>query len=103
MVTVSNDGGATFGAPRNIGIFQTGELQVAGGPAGTAYLVGLGMGGMVFVRTEDGGATWSPPQSLGGDGGNLRLAAAGKRVVISGSTGQGATLWRSEDGGRTFR
>ena len=33
-------------------------------------------------RSEDGGATWLPPQVMDSGGGNVRLAAAGDRVVL---------------------
>jgi hypothetical protein len=103
----SSDGGKTFGVPTRLGILDTGELQVAGGPPGVAYVVGVGRGGTLFTRTEDGGATWSPPVALpgteNGTGGNLRMDAAGKRVVVSGFGPEGATVWHSEDGGRQWK
>ena len=102
MVVVSTDGGATFTAPRWLGISQTGDVQVAGGPPGVAYVVGQSGSGLTFVRTADSGATWSAPRTLAGDGGGARIAAAGQRVVITGSGPQGALLWHSEDGGAHF-
>jgi hypothetical protein len=102
MVAVSADGGATFTRLRPIGLSQTGDLQIVGGPAGVAYVVGQALGGAMFVRTDDGGATWSRPVPLATDAGGLRLAAVGQRVLAVGQTGQGTTVWRSEDGGATF-
>src|SRR5262245_61099275 len=56
----------------------------------------------MFTRTQDGGVTWSLPQALSSEGGNLRIAAAGKRVVIAGQGGSGAVVWYSDDGGQNF-
>jgi hypothetical protein len=101
-VTASGDGGATFGKPRSIGLSQIGDLQIAGGPGGTAYVVGQTMGGVMFVRTEDSGASWSMPMVLTGNVSGLQVAAAGRHVVIVGQGGLVTTVWHSENGGRTF-
>jgi hypothetical protein len=106
FAVVSTDGGVTFSAPKKIGITDTGEVTIAGGPPGVAYVVAPSRPGVLFVRTEDGGATWSAPLVLPATeigGGNVRMAAAGKRVIISGFGKDGATVWRSEDGGRKFQ
>jgi hypothetical protein len=107
FAVVSNDGGVTFSAPTRTGLIDTAELQVAGGPPGVAYVVGVVRGAILFIRTEDGGVTWTKPMTLpgteNGAGGNVRMDAAGKRVVISGFGSDGTTVWHSEDGGRQFK
>lgn len=103
---VSSDGGMSFSKPRKIGIPDAGEMHVAGGPAGVAYLVAQSRSGTLFTRTEDTGKTWSTPLVLSGSeqgGGNLRLGAAGQRVVVTGFGREGATVWFSSDGGRQFQ
>jgi hypothetical protein len=103
FVVVSGDGGATFSAPRNIGVSQSGEAHIAAGGSGVAYVLSQGALGLAFTRTNDSGRTWSTPQVLSAQGGgNLRLAAAGKRVVVTATGMAGAVLWHSDDGGRTF-
>lgn len=76
-------------------------------------------GDILFVRSEDGGATFSPPvnlsNSIGGDGkgrinkdvwhnGSLDLAAGPKGVLVATWTEYDGQLWftRSGDGGKTF-
>jgi hypothetical protein len=103
FVAVSTDGGVTFTAPRSIGFPDAGELHLAGGPPGVAYVVLQGGRGTFLVRTEDSGRTWSAPQLLSELGlGTVRLAAAGKRLIVTGSGPVGAMVWHSDDGGRHF-
>jgi hypothetical protein len=103
LVVISTDGGKTFTNPRSLGLPQTfGDPQVVAGPAGTAYVVAQVPGNVMFTRTQDSGATWSSPRPLSGEAGNLRIAAAGKRVVIAGQGGSGSMVWSSTDGGQNF-
>jgi hypothetical protein len=102
LVAVSTDGGKTFTKPRPLSIAQSaGDPQVAAGAPGLAYVLAQGPDAIRFTRTEDGGATWTQAQPLSGLGGTMRMAAAGKRVVIAGQ-GAGAVVLHSDDGGRTL-
>jgi hypothetical protein len=103
FVVSSHDGGKVFSAPKNLGLGTTFQLAVAGGGPGVAYVVGQGPTGVTFVRTEDGGQTWSKPLVLTNAGGSGRIAAAGRVVILTGALGMGSVVWRSEDGGRTFK
>jgi hypothetical protein len=103
FAAVSLDGGHTFGPPRPLGIAAF-DAQVVGGAAGWAAMTANVQGlGFALVRTEDGGATWKPPQLLALQGNNTRLAASGQHLAITAETENGAVIWTSDNGGRTLK
>jgi hypothetical protein len=107
-IVTSTDAGATFSEPTMIpgtDAFVNGSAALAGGDTGVAYLaLPSNDGSAVFLRTIDGGATWSTPVVLSTPSGNVRLAAAGRTVLAltDGTNGANMTLSRSTDGGRSF-
>jgi hypothetical protein len=106
-VTTSPDAGLTFTDPALIpGTDNTnGQAFIAGGPAGFLYVVSeTNDSQAMFLRTTDGGTTWSTPVSLASQTDVLRLRAAGKTVMVlsPGTDGTNMRLSRSSDGGRTF-
>ena len=102
-MTVSLDGGRTFGAPVDTGLSAYYEVAVAGGAPGVAVVAASGPAGFGVVRTDDSGVTWQPPVVLRAGAGTIRLLAAGDRMLLSADTDMGQTWWLSADGGRTFQ
>jgi hypothetical protein len=102
FVAVSSDGGRTWRPPASTGLHAT-HANVVGAAGGTAVVVGSGLQGTMLVRSEDGGATWQAPRALSLVQSEVRLAAAGRRVVVAGAADDGPTLWYSADSGRAFR
>jgi hypothetical protein len=103
FVAVSLDGGRSFGPPIDTGL-STSYVAVAAGAPGVALVAGNGPAGFAVVRSEDSGATWSKPMVLRDSaGGNIRMAAAGDRVLLGAHTELDYTFWLSEDSGRTFQ
>jgi hypothetical protein len=101
-VATSVDGGRTFGAPVDTGL-NVHDVVIAAGRPGLVLAAGIeGRSEVVMSRSEDGGATWLPPRVMQSGAGNVRLAAAGDRVVLSMSSLSDSLLWVSNDGGRTF-
>ena len=102
FVATSIDGGRTWRAPVDTRLFAF-DITVAAGDSGFAVVAGQGPLGISVARTDDGGMTWQPPTTLANSGGNLQLAAAGNRVVLSAETNNGPTLWISQDAGQTWK
>jgi hypothetical protein len=103
FIAVSSDGGHTFGPPMPVGAAGF-ETQVVGYGNGRAAVTVAGAGqGFALVRTENGGASWLPPQMLALNGNNGRLAASGQHLAITAETEVGVTIWTSGDGGRTLK
>jgi hypothetical protein len=102
LVASSHDGGQTFDPPVDTGQIAY-EVQVATAGPGVVVLAVSGTRGLVIVRSDDAGVSWQPPRPLAGGGDNLRLAAAGNRVVASIEGRQGPMLYVSEDAGQTFQ
>ena len=101
FVAVSPDGGRSFGTPVNTNLAAH-EVAVTAGSPGVAVVAASGPGGFSVIRTEDAGATWQPPQLLKPYASNIRLVAAGDRMLLTADTDTGRTWWLSEDGGRSF-
>ncbi|HVZ73950.1 MAG TPA: sialidase family protein [Polyangia bacterium] len=115
LVFTSADGGATFSGPTTIpDSTNIGNLQIASGRGGVVYLAYTSsVAGVQLTITRDGGASWSPAQTLvaaptaGFFQGNVRVAAAGDTVLVaygntSGSNMPSSRLWRSTNAGRSF-
>jgi hypothetical protein len=102
FVATSLDGGRTFGAPVDTGQVSSLEYLVAATDSAVVVL-SSGPSGTDITRSDDRGATWQPPVILTAEGGNLKLAAAGQRVVAAADTTGGPTLFVSDDAGVTFQ
>ena len=115
-VSVSSDGGATFAPPQSTGIANvtvgTDELQIAGGPSGTAYVAGINSAYNVYYSmTSNSGATWSAPAFLGSAAGPFGLGfpsilARGSTVWVSWLQGSGPAVFANATsgvGGFTFQ
>jgi hypothetical protein len=79
---------------------------VIGGSAGWALIIGDDARlGITYVRTEDGGRTWSLPQQLTSnfDSNDIQTSANGRRLAIATQAPTGNLIWTSADGGRTFK
>ncbi len=106
--TTSTDAGVTFTVPASISgteIFNT-TAVFAGGAPGFAYLLfGGNDGNTYFLRTTDGGATWSTPVAISDRQDFMHLGAGEKTVMITTPVDDGSNqmvLSRSVDGGRSF-
>lgn len=123
----STDGGRTFSSPRNLShsvggdgkgrinkdVWHNGSLDLVAGRDGALYAAWTEYDGQLwFVRSTDGGATFSRPQHLA-SGGNAKPVRApslalgpGKRIYLAWTTGEDDAadihLMRSEDGGASF-
>lgn len=114
VISISNDGGATWSPPKNISNTRAHSARpnIAVGPTGDLSVVWLEGGRQVFfTRSTDGGTIWSPPKDISGgllpnsvpapaiveDGrGNLFVAwsVSNGRPVITRSVNGGGT-WSS--------
>jgi hypothetical protein len=101
FAVTSLDGGQTFSPPMNTGL-DAFEVRMIGLTPGVAVAVGAGPRGMVVTRTENAGASWSPPLVLVEKTGFFRVAGAGKRVVLALRTGNDVDILTSDDAGKTF-
>ncbi|MBU8897776.1 tandem-95 repeat protein [Corallococcus sp. M34] len=90
-VSVSVDRGHTWMGPTPLGITNTAEVAIEGGPTGTAYVAATSAGSLIFTRTVDAGASWETPRTLTTAANpNLSLDSRGDALYISvsrGSTG----------------
>jgi hypothetical protein len=108
FLTTSTDAGVTFTAPAQIpGTDILGQqFELVAGAPGFAYLLFAGNDQNVyFLRTADGGATWSTRVAMSNRQEIMHLAAADKTVIVatSGSDPNTQTaISRSLDGGRSF-
>jgi MYXO-CTERM domain-containing protein len=113
-VLVSNDGGAswTFGA--NLGRFFTQTIEIAPSDPRRVYVSGFITGAIaVFLRSDDGGMTFRETSRgaafrSGRDMGNDAFISAvdplnPDGVYVRSSLGLGTILFRSDDGGTSWR
>ena len=105
----STDGGATLSAAKSIpgSASSSGELALAGGHGGTAFVVFAGLRGLTFARSTDLGASWSERALWYGDVFEPLIAVGGDTIVVVAEnqtpTGvMGTVLLRSLDGGLSF-
>lgn len=63
-VVSSIDLGITWSAPIDTGLTDVSEVAIEGGAPGTAYVAAITSTGLLYVETNDSGATWSTPQVL---------------------------------------
>ena len=97
-VSTSADNGITWSAPKSTGITGTSEVAIQGGPAGVAYLAAPTQSGPVkFVRTLNGGQTWSDSIDLAADqnNGQVSVTTSGDKVWVGASTGASVRIWRN--------
>lgn len=123
----STDGGRTFSSPRNLSqsvggdgkgrinkeVWHNGSLDLVAGRDGALYAAWTEYGGQLwFVRSTDGGNTFSRPQHLAG-GGNAKPVRApslalgpGRNIYLAWTTGEDDAadihLMQSDDGGASF-
>ena len=85
---------------------QSGVIGFAGGPGGFLYLAFQDQNlATWFLRSTDGGSTWSMAMSLTQQSNNLHLAAAKYTVAVLTDANPGSAtslLWSSIDGGTSF-
>jgi hypothetical protein len=108
-LATSSDGGVTFSDATmipNTSNATSSAVELGAGVGGFVYLAYLdgGAGASWFLRSVDGGTTWSTPTTLSGQTNTLHLAAAKRTVaVLTDAPGGNSTLlWFSVDGGATF-
>jgi hypothetical protein len=107
-LTTSSDGGVTFSDATmipNTSNATSSAVELGAGVGGFVYLAYLDGGAASwFLRSTDGGTTWSSPASLTSPTSTLHLAAAKRTVaVLTDAPGGNSTLLSlSVDGGATF-
>jgi hypothetical protein len=109
-VAVSHNGGASFAAPVNTGIsgviLGTDEMTIAAGALGTAWVAGYTSANTVaFSYTNNGGATWSTPSTVGSgaspgiEGGLVSVAAIGSNVWVAFQSASGTKVYENTNDG----
>jgi cysteine-rich repeat protein len=90
----SADRGATFGAPIAIGVADAAEVVVGTDPGGVVHVAVIdAAGGVFYVRSPDGGTSWTAPVEVGTGAQQAAVSiAAGPDDVWIGYPGSATTM-----------